>query len=169
LLVSVLVICVGCCQTRDDVMVNPSETDKAFMTAAAYKNMYAIDAGLLSVEHAEDSAIKEFGRKMAEDNVKAGTELKDIAAYFNYSLPLSPDSLHAAQKLLLMNAGGKDFDSLFILYQIKDLEETIDLYEGRLNAHVSSLLETYAGKYLPMIREHLQDAETLKRQVNIIE
>ena len=168
-LIPFIIFCGSCCEMKDEVIVNAPEVDRKFMTAAAYRSLYAVDAGYLSVQNAGDSAVKTFGRTTADDNLKAGKELSDIAAYFDYSLPLSPDSTHEVQKRLLMNASGRAFDSLFIVYQIKDLKETITLYEDRLKADVSTLLESYTKKYLPMIRGHLEYAESVKKQIKIDE
>lgn len=168
LLAVILTICLcACCPTHNDVMVTPLDADKTFMSGAAYANLFAVDAGRLSLEKSGDATVKNFGQLIAENHNAAQQELKDIAAYFNYELPAANDSLHAAQKELLQALTGRAFDSVFILLQVNDYNKTIDLYQARIEAGTSGLVSRYAQKYLPLIRSRLNDAQNIKEQIKL--
>ena len=168
LLAALLAICVSaCCRMQDDVMVKPLEEDKTFMASAAYSNMYTIDAGNLSVEKGDDSTVKIFGQLISGTHRTVQQELQDIADYFDFILPATHDSFHATQKELLGQLTRREFDSVFILSQIRNHHEMIEVYEKRISAGETGLVSRHAQKYLPMIRQHLEDAENIKRQIKI--
>jgi predicted outer membrane protein len=153
----------ACCkQMPEEVSVKPLEEDKTFMTAAAYSNLYIAQAGALAGSHAGDSSVRLFGKFAVDQQQTATEELQDIAASFHYQLPETTDDASSMRKQMLETVTGRQFDSLYVAYQISEYEKMEDLYEKRISQGSTGLVSRYAQKYLPLIREQHKAIQTLQ-------
>jgi putative membrane protein len=62
-----------------------------------------------------------------------------------------------------MNASGAGFDEGYVAEQIKMHQEAIALFEQQSNAGTDPELKAFAAMQLPILREHLRQAEVLQR------
>src|SRR4029453_4222157 len=64
-----------------------SSADSAFLADAARGGMKEVELGQLAVEPAASPDVKKFGQRMIDDHSKVNTELKQLAASKNVTLP----------------------------------------------------------------------------------
>ncbi|GAA4312286.1 DUF4142 domain-containing protein [Compostibacter hankyongensis] len=159
LLAGTIILCA--CSMDDDESTVVNDADQAFVMQAGYGNAAEVDLGKLAVSKAAGDGVKDFGQMMVDDHGTAQQELKDIARTWNISMPEQPDSIHQQKHRQLEAMSGTTFDTAYMHGQIIDHEKTIALFEAEMQNGENKRIKDYAGKYLPVIRMHLEKADSL--------
>lgn len=161
---------VACDNDDDDKENKPSlnETDEAFVEKAALSNHTEITFGELASTKATDSLVRAFALDMVEAHTSAQNELKGIADDFNgIDWPDELDQNHKNIHSQLDSLEGYSFDSLYIHSQVMDHESAVAAFETAATASTDARVKSYAGKYLPHIEMHLQQADSIKSVISI--
>jgi putative membrane protein len=154
------------CRKSKDSQSSLNNTDLHFMMNASYSNEDEIDAGGLAAIKGSNAGVKMFGAMMVDDHTTAETELKHLADSLVVTIPQQPDSLHMAIKDTLNGLSGMAFDTMYIHGQVKDHQNTIDLFQTEISAGRNDAVKQYANKYLPKIQMHLMMADSLMNVLN---
>jgi len=96
--------------------------------------------------------VKQFAQTLVQDHSKANQELQQIAQQENVQLPSQPSEEQKMQMRKLQDLSGSALDRQFVRDEIIDHKKTITLFEQEAK---------YAEKSLPVLRKHLQMAESL--------
>lgn len=156
----------ACTKDKDDVNTL-NDTDKSFMTQAAYSNNAEVAAGALAASKSGNTEISNFGQMMVTDHTEAQTELSSLATSVSVTLPDGMDDAHIALINDLTINTGVEFDTLYISSQIKDHQEAITLFQNEINNGSNTRVKAYAQKYLPKLQAHLQSAIDAKTSILI--
>jgi putative membrane protein len=154
---------VACSDDDDNDNLNPglSAMDQLFVQKAAFGNKAEIDAGQLASTQGSESMVKMFGTMMVSDHQTAYNELAGLTSNWSISIPQTPDSVHIAKKQYLMTLSGHTFDTAYMMSQVKDHHETVDLFQMEADSSKQQQLKDYANKYLPAIKMHLHLADSI--------
>lgn len=151
------------CNDDDDDMVTPpvTERDKAFMVQASYGNYNEVELAALADSISTNDSIDVFADMMLTDHQASQADLVALSNNWNVSIPHSPDSLHLAQRAQLLLLTGYSFDTAYIRGQIRDHEQAVALFQFAADSSKVGSVRTYASKYLPKVRMHLEHAQRI--------
>lgn len=153
------------CNKDDDDEIMLSQKDRDFITKASFGNNAEVSAGQMAATKGMNLSIRDFGQMMVDDHTMAQTELAGLAGRFSVTPPAGLDSAHQQLAQQLQALSGYSFDSLYINSQIMDHNTTIALFEDERVNGTHPDLKSYAEKYLPKLKMHLQKADSVKNSL----
>jgi putative membrane protein len=141
----------------------PSTTD--FVKKAADSDLYEVAAGKLASEKGQSEAVKQFGAHMVEAHTKTSEELKGIVASekLDVKIPAEPDRKRVEMLKALTDAKPEEFDALYIKQQVKAHTKAEKLFDAYAERGDNPALKQFAANTLPVIKQHLKDAQTLQK------
>src|SRR5688572_29394497 len=83
--------------------------DRKFVMETLKGGMAEVELGKLASERASNDAVKQFGKRMADDHGKAGEALKKLAQDKGLTPPMELDGKHARLRDKLAKLSGADF------------------------------------------------------------
>jgi putative membrane protein len=155
-------IIITSCDDDDDEDISPNQTDTNFMTMAAYANMNEVDFAQMALTKSTHDSVKVFANMMIADHTLAMDQLDSIADNFNYNLPTTIDSIHAALKTQLMALDGYEFDTAYMNSQVRDHINAITLFQNEVNQGRNPSIRNYASDKLPHLQMHKQRADSIR-------
>jgi putative membrane protein len=141
-------------------MIGPS--DQQFLNKAAQSGMMEVQLGQMAQEKASSEEVKSYARKLAEEHQKANEQLKKIAEQRGVSLPsdMGPHQQHMAK---LQNLSGAEFDKAFMKMQVQHHKKDIKEFQKQADRGMDTSLKDFATAQIPVLQQHLQQAEQLSR------
>lgn len=141
------------------------EEDSEFLVEAAEINMMEIELGKLAQQKAMNADVKEYGRMMESEHMKASDETKKLAESMNVSLPMATgeDTKEAMEDL--NDEKGIDFDKKYISMMIDGHKEAIDEMEEASENASSEEIRMWAANMLPSLRQHLDKAKSIEEML----
>ena len=124
-----------------------------------------VQQGKLAQEKAGNEKVKEFGKRMEQDHSKANEELKKIASDKDIQLSNDLDKKHKGKVDKLTKLSGADFDKQYMDAMVSDHKEDIKKFQRVADKGKDAELKQFASQTLPILKEHLQLAETTVQQV----
>ena len=140
-------------------------SDKKFVMDVAEGGTMEVELGELAQQTAENDAVKQFGRRMAEDHAKAGRELADLASSKRVQLPDKPSRTAQREKDRLSKLSGAAFDREYVKMMVKDHEKDVAAFKRESQQAKDQDLKAWAGKTLPTLEDHLQMIKQIQSQV----
>jgi putative membrane protein len=167
------------CNNNDDKSTpGINVADRSFITDAANANQNEIALGRLAISNArgntdttnneskdsvKEDRVKMFAQMMIDDHTEAMNELQSIANTYGVTLPSTLDRKHDQLVQELTSMKGMTFDTAYIKSQIQDHQNAISFFESEINYGTSQQVVSYANKYLPAIKMHLQRADSIAK------
>ena len=148
------------CDDDDDTDVVNNQ-DRNFMLMAGMNNFAEIGAGNLAATKATENGVKTLGQQMVTDHTTAQTELKAIGTSANVAVKDSLDAAHVALMQTLQSLSGREFDSAYMVNQVTDHQNAINLFEQEIQSGNRLQIKSYAEKYLPKLRMHHHMADSI--------
>lgn len=142
---------------------NRVEDDADFAVDAADGGLLEVELGTLAGSKASSSEVKAFARMMVEDHGKANAQLTKIAQQKNIALPSRMSNEHQRKYERLREKSGQDFDKEYIDLMVEDHKDDIEDFEEQVREGNDQELKNWAEMNLPLLRQHLQEAERLKQ------
>lgn len=137
-------------------------SDQKFFKKAAIGGMSEVAAGQLASQQGTNPGVKAFGQQMVTDHRKASDELKALAQQKGVALPADPDATHQKALDKLKAKQGKDFDSAYARQEVKDHNDTINLFQAAAKSKDPDI-SAFARKTLPTLQHHLGMAKDLNK------
>ena len=132
-------------QPVTEVTDTSMSADRDFLMEAANGGMMEVEAGKLAATNASSAEVKAFGKMMVEDHSKANTELKEVAAQLNVSVPsaLGEDAQkHVADMKKMM---GKDFDRHYVGMMVDDHDKDVSKFEDESKNAKNEAVRSFAA------------------------
>ena len=132
-----------------------SDDDRKFMESAASAGQYEIQASQLALQKSDDPKQKAFAQKMIDDHTKAASQLKDLAARKQITLPDGLGTMD--QKMLdILNKkdAGKDFDSSYRLQMRVSHKKAVSLFDNEARNGKDPDVKAWAAQTLPTLKHH---------------
>lgn len=142
-----------------------SSDDANFVKEAAQGGLMEVQLGKLAQEKAGNEKVKEFGKRMEQDHGKANDELKKIASDKDVQLSNELDKKHKGKVDKLTKRSGADFDKQYMDAMVSDHKEDIKKFQRVADKGKDAELKQFASQTLPILKEHLQLAESTAQQV----
>lgn len=139
----------------------PSQADKSFAMIAAQSGLAEVQAGQLASQRATSPQVKQYGQKLVTDHTQANDQLQQIAQQDNLTLPTQPSVTQQNQDKRHTGMSGSAFDKAFVSGEVRDHEQAIALFQREAQSGRDPALKDFAQKGLPMLRQHLQMAQSL--------
>jgi putative membrane protein len=142
-------------------MAAPTSEDWTFATKAAAGGQAEVAFGQLAKENAASPAVKQFGERMITDHTQANEELMQIAKSQDLNLPKGLDAKHQAKEQQLSTTKGTAFDKAYMQDMVQDHKEDVADFRKEAEHGQDRQLKAFAAKYLPVLEQHLQMAESI--------
>ena len=142
-----------------------SSTDQEFMINTAKAGMAEVELGKMAAEKGSSDAVKQFGKRMADDHAKASDELKQFAQQKGLTLPTDLDAKHKQLRDRLAKLNGVDFDKAYANEMVKDHKKDVADFKRQAKSAKDPDLKSWAGKTLPTLEDHLKQAQDMQAQV----
>ncbi len=139
----------------------PSQADKTFAEHAAAGGLAEMQLGSLAQQKAASPQVKQFGQMLVNDHTQANQELQDIAQQLDITLPEQPPAKANAEERKLRGMSGQQFDHEFLQHAITDHRQDISAFEKEAKSGKDADLKSFAQRTLPILRKHLQMAQSL--------
>lgn len=154
----------GTTQTKQQAQ--PDQSTREFVTKAAIGDMYEMQSSRLAVEQSTVEPVKQFANRIIDDHTKSMNEMKSIVQNLQIQAPSELDEKHRQMVDALKSADAQRFNQLYRDQQQTAHREAVQLYEGYSKNGTNSQLRQFAEKTLPVLREHLQMAQSLRIEGN---
>ena len=170
LLVSIVAV-TACDDDDDDNPVDPDRmTATEFVQEAAESDFFEIQSGQMAADNSTNTDVADYGSMLVMDHTMSSSELMSIAQKNNVTIttPTRQNLDDDEQERLtrLDNASAEQFDLEFVNIQIEAHEDAIELYQEAIQELENTELKAFAQSTLPILQEHLQEAQTLKTQLS---
>ena len=139
-----------------------SAADLQFVAVAAGAGMYEVEAGRVAASRASDTHVRAYAQMLVDHHTANNRELMSLVRAKGHSLaPGLPPSLQ--QKVsTLSGLSGQALDREFVRTTgVQDHRAAINAFEQGRRSVTDRDLQAYIDKTLPVLRQHLRDAETL--------
>lgn len=136
--------------------------DQEFVTKAGQGGMAEVELGNIANTQGAGDMVKQFGKRMAADHVKAGTALAAAAAADGLIVPTSSSAKQQAMEARMQGMQGAKFDKAYAHAMVKDHRDTVALFEREAKNGSSAQVKAFAQETLPKLIDHLKMAEDLK-------
>lgn len=143
----------------------PNAQDRLFVYLIATGGLAEVGAGRSVDSKAQNSGVKDFGRRMAQDHARSNSQLASLANAARIPLPTALDPDHRAMQAQLDKLSGGQFDLAYMQGQIIDHQKTLTLLEWEMSNGQDPELQRFAQATLPIVLQHLQMAQGLMSQL----
>lgn len=145
-------------------MAQISPADKTFATKAAAGGLAEVSLGTLATQNAGNAQVRAFGQRMVTDHTQANQELIQIAKQQDMTIPTKPDAADHATEQRLENMKGQAFDTAYMQDMVQDHQKDVAEFRQEANSGKDPALKAFAQKYLPVLQQHLQMAESVSKK-----
>lgn len=152
--------------TRNTPQAKLARGDRKFVEHAAQGGMFEVQAGQLAVSRASNPQVKAYAQRLVDDHSKGNNELTQIANAKGVELPAAPKRSDRREIEKLAKKTGGDFDKEFVKNAVKDHKKDIKEFEKAAKDVKDPDLKAFAEKTLPVLRDHLAQAEALEKSRN---
>ena len=142
-------------------MSTMNSKDRDFVMDAAQGGMMEVELGRWAAQKSTNEAIKQFGRRMADDHTKANTELMSLATSKGITLPTELDPKHRAEITKLLRLSGEEFDRAYSKLMLSDHTKYVAAFEKQSTKGADADIKAFATSTLPTLQEHLTLAKAL--------
>lgn len=142
-----------------------TSSDRKFVMEAAHGGMAEVELGKMAAEKGSADAVKQFGKRMADDHGKAADELKQLAQQKGITLPMDLDAKHKQLRDRLAKLSGAEFDRAYANEMVKDHKKDVADFKREAKSAKDADLKSWAGKTLPTLEDHLKQAQDMQAQV----
>ncbi len=141
---------------------NKNAEDLEFLTEALRTGLAEVQMGELAAQRGNDPRVRAYGAKLKTDHAAQAAEIEALLKPLNVAIPAEPSSEAQVHHAALARLSGEEFDSRFVEMMIASHTEAIEKYGAQTHANPDRALHDFAAKALPMLREHLAEAESLR-------
>ena len=142
--------------------------DRDFVSLAASGDTFEIETSRLALDKTQAAVVKTFAQHMIDDHTKISDQLRSIARSAGITDMLAMNATHSADLERLRALSGRDFDREYAAQVgVAAHQEAVALFTQTSRTAADAQLRSYAEQTLPHLREHLQQAQTLAKQVGV--
>jgi putative membrane protein len=142
-----------------------SKADETFLKEAAQGGQMEVELGNVATKKASNDRVKAFGKRMTEDHGKANKELAALAKKKNVQVSKTLDDKHKREVDRLSKLSGSEFDREYMAAMVKDHKEDVEKFERAAKEAKDSDVKEFASKTLPVLKDHLELAQTTHQQL----
>jgi putative membrane protein len=141
---------------------NASPRSIEFLVEALRASLAEARLGELAAQQSYDQPVRDYGVMLRSDHTAHAAEIERLLEPLGVTIPTEPSAEALAQIAALTRLSGEEFDAAFIQMTIWTHTEAIESYGAQTHANPDRSLHDFAQRSLPMLREHLAKAESLR-------
>ena len=151
----------------DNNMANTWDQDKIkeFVDDASAGSMMEVELGKIAQKKAMAQQVRDYGKMMEKDHGDASNNLKTALQSLSLNIPATLDKDHQDKVDNMNKKTGKEFDKEYIDAMVRDHKDDVEDFEDAQKNLPSGELRTWVENTLPVLRQHLIQAETLQEQL----
>jgi putative membrane protein len=140
---------------------HPNTADQLFTRQAIVGGQSEVQLATLAASRAQNDAVKQFAKRMADDHRKANDALLRIARTNKADIPKSADvdQDEKTTREVLERLRGGEFDVAYMAAQVAAHQKTAHLLEYVIGSGQDAKVKQYAEQTLPTVMRHLEDAK----------
>jgi putative membrane protein len=143
------------------------KADTRFIREVTSDNLLEVSLGKLAEQKAENSAVKQFGRRMETDHTKLQNDWVNMATTNGLTLRTGMGARHRAKLDRLQKLSGKNFDKAYMTMAIQGHKDDIDFFQKEGQAVHSSPVRDLVTKGLPVLQDHFKQSKEVGAQVGV--
>lgn len=143
------------------------KSDADFAKEASQGGDAEVKLGQLAIQNGASDSVKNFGKKMVDDHIKAGDNLKAAATQSNIDLPTGVSVQDQATYDRLAKLTGPEFDKAYARDMVRDHVHDIAAFRQESSGGTDPNIKQFATQTLPTLEEHLRDARAMARDVGV--
>ena len=140
-------------------------TTDAFLRGAVAILKFEVAISHLALRKTRADAVQSFAHQLILDYSAAGMKFRQAVADAKLKLPR--DALDEGHKALsdelARTAPGKAFAKAYVEVQIRGLRDDLDFFQAYAQSGDNERMKFFAQEMVPLLREHLGQAEKLRR------
>lgn len=140
-----------------------SKAEQSFIKKAIEGNLAEVKMGELGEQKSSNATVKAFGKMLVTDHGAANEKALAAAQSAGVTPPSSPDSKQKTTYEKMSKLSGEKFDREYAEEMVSDHKKDIDEYTKA--AKGSGPVADYAKATLPTLKEHLQKAQALEKEL----
>jgi putative membrane protein len=144
---------------------NAARSDQAYVQELWRGHQMQVQLAQLAQDKAKDSRVKDFAGNMRKDFQDYLDRWTSLAQKNNITLPNHIGNLHQDKVDRLKKASGKDVDRVYLDIVKETVGSMVPYYQKEGRDAQASDIRNLVNQELPTIRQRLDRAETLDRQV----
>lgn len=137
------------------------EEVREFVNEAASDGIMEIRMAEIAMQKSQNADIDQLAQTIKADHEKASAELKSIAANKNWSVPVMMMDKHQQKVEKLMETDIDKFDEEYLETMVSAHKDAIDRFEKCAEKNHDAQVTMWVNNTLPILRQHLQQSETL--------
>jgi putative membrane protein len=134
--------------------------DVEFLNEALRAAQAEIELGKLAAERAHDARVRELGARV--EHTAELAELEGLLEGRHVVVAAEPSADAQLQVAALKRLTGAEFDAAFLELMVEMHRKALEQYGAQTHANPDEVLSDFASKHLPVLREHLRIAESLR-------
>ena len=147
---------------QDAARTTRSTQQTDFLLEALRSSLAEARAGELAAQQSYDQRVRDYGMRLRDDHTAHASEIERLLKPGGVALPSEPSGESLSHLAALTKLTGKEFDAAFVQLMIWTHTEAIEKYGAQTHANPDRSLHDFAQRSLPMLREHLRIAESLR-------
>jgi putative membrane protein len=141
--------------------------DERFIRNAASASRMQVELGRIALRQAQDSRVKQFARRMIDDNKTIERDLLDTAGARDISISPGMEPYHRTLLGQLSPLVGSNFDRAYVPMMESELHAMVREYDEEARNALDLDVRAFAERILPMQRDHLEKARSLADALRI--
>lgn len=141
------------------------EEAREFVNEAASSSMLEVELGQLAQEKAQSQEVKDFAQMMVNDHRQVNENLQAVAQGKNVEIPQILKEDHQDKMENLREKSGQEFDKEYMSIIVDMHEKDIDKFESMRDEVQDPELQSWIDNTLASMRQHREEAERIKEQV----
>lgn len=135
--------------------------DSDFLIDAMRTDIAEVQMAKLAQERAQDDAVRSYAERLQTDHSRSLQEASALALTLSVQVPTEASDEAQAHYQALESLSGSEFDAAYIGHMIAGHQAAIQKFGAQRssNREIAALV----AKTLPVLREHLAKAESLKK------
>lgn len=139
--------------------------ERRFVNKAADHGKTEIALAELATQQASNPEVKSFAQKLVDDHKKVDEELTSLAGQKNVKLDQDDDPKEERHYKRLAKKSGTEFDQEFVETMVDMHEADVKMFEKASTDAKDSALKSFAAKHVDHLRQHLQQAQSLRSTI----
>jgi len=158
-------------ENADTHATNPNavlnDADKNFVIEAVRGNIKERYIGLVVLAESQNKDIKDYAQMLVDDHTKALKELVDLMEKSGMQQPTGLPAVKQEAERMLSGLSGAALDRKFIEIMVEDHEKYLSEFRREANTAQASELKDYVTRMIPVLQEHLQEAQELQGKLGL--
>lgn len=138
--------------------------DREFMQKAAKSNEREVELARMAQDRAQNVKVRDYAEQLEGDHSGALDDLRELARERSVTLETAPPAEKASMTDRLNAAGTRQFDRAYLELMVENHQKGIGEFE-RMQSTAKGELKEFIDEKLPVMREHLQKAEELLKDL----